>query len=81
MLTAMLRLSLPVLLLLPSVALSQKGGRPPIPSRGDESETSMMQVSRSGVFGDATLATRAKGKRLVEALVAGILADLEAMRP
>jgi creatinine amidohydrolase/Fe(II)-dependent formamide hydrolase-like protein len=80
MLTAMLRLSLPVLLLLPSVALSQKGGRP-IPSRGDERETSMMQVSRSGVLGDATLATRAKGKRLVEALVAGIPADLEALRP
>jgi len=39
------------------------------------------KVSLSGVFGDATLATRAKGKRLVEALVAGILADIEAMRP
>jgi len=36
--------------------------------------------SASGVFGDATLATRAKGQRVVEALVSAILADLETLR-
>jgi creatinine amidohydrolase len=36
--------------------------------------------SPSGVWGDATLATRKKGERVVEALVAGVLADLEALR-
>jgi creatinine amidohydrolase len=36
--------------------------------------------SASGIYGDATLATRAKGKRLVEAMVSGVLADLEALR-
>jgi creatinine amidohydrolase len=36
--------------------------------------------SASGVYGDATLATRAKGQRLVEALVSGVLADIEALR-
>lgn len=36
--------------------------------------------SASGVFGDATLATRAKGEALCEALVAGMLADIEALR-
>lgn len=36
--------------------------------------------SRSGVWGDATLATRAKGEIIVEASVAGILAEIEALR-
>jgi creatinine amidohydrolase len=36
--------------------------------------------SPSGVFGDATLATVDKGRRLVEAMLAGILADIEALR-
>jgi creatinine amidohydrolase len=36
--------------------------------------------SASGVYGDATLATRAKGERFVEALVAGILQDIEALK-
>ena len=36
--------------------------------------------SPSGVWGDATLATRAKGERLVEALVAGVLAEIAALR-
>lgn len=38
------------------------------------------KVSQSGVYGDATLATREKGERLVEALVSGVLADLESLR-
>jgi len=38
------------------------------------------KLSLSGVFGDATLATRAKGERVVEALVSGVLADIEALR-
>jgi creatinine amidohydrolase len=36
--------------------------------------------SPSGVFGDATLATREKGRILTEALVGAILKDLEALR-
>ena len=36
--------------------------------------------SESGVWGDPTLATREKGRIIVEALVAGILADIEAIR-
>jgi creatinine amidohydrolase len=36
--------------------------------------------SKSGVYGDATLATREKGERFVEAMMAGILADIETLR-
>ncbi len=36
--------------------------------------------SPTGVWGDATLATRDKGERVVEALVAAMLADIEALR-
>jgi creatinine amidohydrolase len=36
--------------------------------------------SASGVWGDATLATREKGKIIVEGLVTGILEDIEAIR-
>jgi creatinine amidohydrolase len=36
--------------------------------------------SASGVWGDATLATRDKGERVVEHMVAGILAEIEALR-
>ncbi|MCA9686680.1 MAG: creatininase family protein, partial [Myxococcales bacterium] len=36
--------------------------------------------SPSGVWGDATLATREKGERVVETLVAGMLADIDALR-
>jgi creatinine amidohydrolase len=36
--------------------------------------------SASGVWGDATLATREKGERVVEHMVAGILAEIEALR-
>lgn len=36
--------------------------------------------SQSGVWGDATLATRAKGEALTEAMVAGMLAEIEALR-
>jgi len=37
-------------------------------------------LSKSGTLGDATLATAAKGKVLVDALVAGIVADIDAVR-
>lgn len=37
-------------------------------------------VSISGVYGDPTLATRAKGERYVETLVRGVLADIEELR-
>jgi creatinine amidohydrolase len=36
--------------------------------------------SKTGIWGDPTLATRAKGERVVETLVAGMLADIEALR-
>ena len=36
--------------------------------------------SRTGIFGDATLATRAKGEVVVEATLADILAEIEALR-
>jgi creatinine amidohydrolase len=36
--------------------------------------------SASGVYGDATLATRAKGQRVVEALVSAVLSDIETLR-
>ena len=37
-------------------------------------------VSKSGVLGDATLATAEKGKVLVDALLQGILSDIDTMR-
>ena len=36
--------------------------------------------SKTGIWGDPTLASRAKGERVVEAIVAGMLADIEALR-
>jgi len=36
--------------------------------------------SPTGVWGDATLATREKGKIVTEALVKAVLADIEALR-
>jgi creatinine amidohydrolase len=36
--------------------------------------------SATGIFGDATLATRAKGERITKALVAGILQEIEDLR-
>jgi creatinine amidohydrolase len=36
--------------------------------------------SATGIYGDATLATRAKGEKITKALVAGILKDIEELR-
>jgi len=36
--------------------------------------------SPSGIWGDATLATREKGRVVVEAMVAGMLREIEALR-
>lgn len=36
--------------------------------------------SRTGIYGDATLATREKGRRVVEALVLDLLEEIEALR-
>jgi creatinine amidohydrolase len=36
--------------------------------------------SPTGIWGDPTLATRGKGEKVVEALVAALLADIEALR-
>jgi creatinine amidohydrolase len=39
-----------------------------------------MTFSRTGIFGDATLATREKGRRFVEAQVLDLLEEIEALR-
>jgi creatinine amidohydrolase len=36
--------------------------------------------SPTGIWGDPTLASRAKGEKLVEALVNGVFKDIEALR-
>jgi creatinine amidohydrolase len=36
--------------------------------------------SATGIYGDATLATRAKGEQITKALIAGILKEIEALR-
>jgi creatinine amidohydrolase len=38
------------------------------------------RYSPSGVFGDATLATRAKGEVVAKAMVEGMLAEIELLR-
>jgi creatinine amidohydrolase len=52
------------------------------PSRGRlvRDSTQPGTYSPSGTWGDATLATRAKGERVTEALVAGILRDIGQLR-
>jgi creatinine amidohydrolase len=53
------------------------------PSRGRplvRDSTMAGTYSPSGTWGDATLATRAKGERVTEALVAGILREIERLR-
>ena len=52
------------------------------PSRGRlvRDSTQAGTYSPSGVWGDATLATREKGEKVVEALVAGILRDIRQLR-
>ena len=50
-----------------------KGPLSPDPALGE-------RCSPSGIYGDATLATRAKGEKLVECVVKSILADIEALR-
>jgi creatinine amidohydrolase len=42
--------------------------------------TPELTYSPTGVFGDATLATREKGERVVKALVAGIVKEIEELR-
>ncbi len=50
-----------------------KGPMSPDPKSGE-------CCSPSGIYGDATLATRAKGEKVVECVVKSILADIEALR-
>ena len=38
------------------------------------------RYSPTGIFGDATLATRAKGEQITKALVSGILKEIEDLR-
>jgi creatinine amidohydrolase len=39
-----------------------------------------MTYSRTGVFGDATMATREKGRRVTETFVDAIVAEIEGLR-
>jgi creatinine amidohydrolase len=55
------------------------GSDRPGPLTRDRHRADVACYSPSGVFGDATLATRAKGERVVAALVAAVLADLDAL--
>jgi creatinine amidohydrolase len=50
-----------------------KGPMTPDPAKGE-------RVSPSGIYGDATLATREKGEKVVECVVKSILADIEKLR-
>jgi creatinine amidohydrolase len=52
-----------------------KGTGPLTPEKGAPG-----QYSPSGIYGDATLATRAKGEKIVEAMVGDILGEIEALR-
>jgi creatinine amidohydrolase len=52
----------------------------PGPLRLTRQRGALGTFSESGVWGDATLATREKGRLIVEALVAGILEDIQAAR-
>jgi len=52
----------------------------PGPRRRDPTKREGRTFSPTGVFGDATLATREKGGKVVEAMVRGILAEIEALR-
>jgi creatinine amidohydrolase len=38
------------------------------------------RYSPSGIYGDATLATREKGEKIVEATVKGVLREIEELR-
>ena len=38
------------------------------------------RYSASGIYGDATLATRAKGEKVCDCIAKSILADIEALR-
>jgi creatinine amidohydrolase len=49
-------------------------------TRDPKKESEGFTYSPSGVYGDATLATREKGKKITEALVAAILREIEALR-
>jgi creatinine amidohydrolase len=52
----------------------------PGPLTRDPAKREGRTFSPSGVFGDATLATREKGEKVVEAMVKGILAEIETLR-
>ena len=49
-------------------------------TRDPKKQSEGFTYSPSGVYGDATLATREKGRRITEALVAAILREIEALR-
>ena len=71
-----------MLAIAPEVVDMDKAVKDYHPGRGGLTRNTQGQgvYSPSGVYGDPTLATRAKGELLVEALIAGILQDIEALR-
>ena len=71
-----------MLAIAPDVVDMDKAVKDYHPGRGGLTRNAQEQgvYSPSGVYGDPTLATRAKGELLVEALIAGILQDIEALR-
>jgi creatinine amidohydrolase len=71
-----------MLYIAPSTVDMSKAVKDYRPSRGRlvRDSTQPGTYSPSGTWGDATLATRAKGERVTEALVAGILRDIGQLR-
>src|SRR5262245_14074444 len=71
-----------MLAIAPAVVDMSKAVKDYHPGRGGLTRSAQGQgvYSPSGVYGDPTLATREKGDHLVEALIAGILQDIEALR-
>ena len=71
-----------MLYIAPSTVDMSKAVKDYRPSRGRlvRDSTQVGTYSPSGVWGDATLATREKGEKVTEALVAGILHDIQQLR-
>lgn len=71
-----------MLYMAPSTVDMSKAVKDYRPSRGRlvRDSTQAGTYSPSGTWGDATLATREKGEKVTEALVAGILRDIEMLR-
>jgi creatinine amidohydrolase len=63
-----------------NMALAVRDDGPDVPGPLTRTPGAQGLYSKSGVWGDPTLATREKGEVVVEAMVKGVLADIEALR-